>query len=257
MEIKYYSEYSHILQRDMEFKVFGHAGIPCIAFPAQSGNFYDFENFGMVQSIQDLIEEGAIQLFCVQSLDGLNLTSYIQDESIKMEQYNHWQTYICDELYPRLIALHNASSNTHYQGKMMVCGVSMGAFHALNLALKYPDKFDRALCLSGIYTMEHFIKHYQCESTYLNSPVDYMHNLALQHPLTQAIRENTIILCSGQGDYEQDGLHDLWLLRQEFERLQIPAFVDLWGQDVNHDWDWWTKQFPYYIHNFLLPQSAA
>ena len=48
MNINYYKEYSSILNRDMEYKVFGDTGRICLAFPAQNGRFYDFENFGMV-----------------------------------------------------------------------------------------------------------------------------------------------------------------------------------------------------------------
>lgn len=50
MKVEYYKEFSHELNRDMEFKVFGHAGVPCLVFPAQDGRFYDFENFGMIDA---------------------------------------------------------------------------------------------------------------------------------------------------------------------------------------------------------------
>ena len=45
MKIEYFKEYSHCLNRDMEFKVYGHGGKPILVFPAQNGRFYDFENF--------------------------------------------------------------------------------------------------------------------------------------------------------------------------------------------------------------------
>ena len=51
MHTAYYNEYSYHLDRMMEFKVYGHAGRPCLVFPAQSGRFYDFENFGMVGAV--------------------------------------------------------------------------------------------------------------------------------------------------------------------------------------------------------------
>jgi esterase/lipase superfamily enzyme len=31
----------------------------------------------------------------------------------------------------------------------------------------------------------------------------------------------------------------------------IPAWVDYWGQDVNHDWPWWRKQIVYFLDNIL------
>ena len=58
MEVRYFKNYSYNLNRDMEFKVYGHAGRPCLVFPAQSGRFYDFENFMQDIYKMDLIGFG-------------------------------------------------------------------------------------------------------------------------------------------------------------------------------------------------------
>ena len=42
----YYKEWSTVLGREMEFKVYGHAGVPVLALPARGGRFYDWENNG-------------------------------------------------------------------------------------------------------------------------------------------------------------------------------------------------------------------
>ena len=47
MQIRYYKEYSRYLNRDMEFKVYGHAGRPILIFPCQSGRFFDWEDRNM------------------------------------------------------------------------------------------------------------------------------------------------------------------------------------------------------------------
>ena len=74
MHTAYYNEYSYHLDRMMGFKVYGHAGRPCLVFPAQSGRFYDFENFGMVGAVQDLLEQGRLQLFTCDSIDSVSYT---------------------------------------------------------------------------------------------------------------------------------------------------------------------------------------
>ena len=43
----YYKEWSSVLNREMEFKVYGSAGVPVLALPARGGRFYDWENNGM------------------------------------------------------------------------------------------------------------------------------------------------------------------------------------------------------------------
>ena len=65
----YYREYSNNLNRDMEFNVYGYAGQPILVFPAQNGRFFDFENFRMLDNVEDLIDDGKIQLFCCDSID--------------------------------------------------------------------------------------------------------------------------------------------------------------------------------------------
>ena len=53
------------------------------------------------------------------------------------------------------------------------------------------------------------------------------------------------VICCGQGDWEQPDT--TWYLKRIFEAKHIPIWVDLWGHDVNHDWNWWYKQVAYYM----------
>ena len=64
-------------------------------------------------------------------------------------------------------------------------------------------------------------------------------------------RRGTIVICCGQGAWEDDAKADARALQAQFERLGVPAWVDLWGEDVNHDWAWWEKQFPYHVGKIL------
>ena len=68
MERRVYREYSHCLNRDMEFIVYGTGGKPVLAVPSQDGRYFDFENFGMVEVCRDYIESGRIQLFSFDTM---------------------------------------------------------------------------------------------------------------------------------------------------------------------------------------------
>jgi esterase/lipase superfamily enzyme len=35
------------------------------------------------------------------------------------------------------------------------------------------------------------------------------------------------------------------------ERRHLPIWVDIWGTDVCHDWDWWYKQARYFMDKLL------
>ena len=41
MQGTYYKEWSSVLNREMEFKVYGSAGVPVLALPARGGRFFD------------------------------------------------------------------------------------------------------------------------------------------------------------------------------------------------------------------------
>ena len=53
MHTEYHKEYSPRLGRDMEFKVYGHCGKPVLAYPCQNGRFFDWEGFGMLDTLGD------------------------------------------------------------------------------------------------------------------------------------------------------------------------------------------------------------
>ena len=47
MQTYYTKWFSPNLNRDMEIKVWGHAGRPVLFIPCQDGRFFDFENYKM------------------------------------------------------------------------------------------------------------------------------------------------------------------------------------------------------------------
>ncbi len=80
---------------------------------------------------------------------------------------------------------------------------------------------------------------------YQNSPSDYIWN---QNDgwFIDKYRQADIIVCTGLGDWEQDGLDSFYNLKRAFEEKSIPAWFDTWGTDVAHDWVWWRKQMPFF-----------
>ena len=51
MKETYNKEYSWIMDRDMEYAVFGESGKVMFAFAPQNGHTYDFASFGMVETV--------------------------------------------------------------------------------------------------------------------------------------------------------------------------------------------------------------
>jgi len=69
MNREYNKEYSRELGRDMESLVYGHAGRPILVFPSSQGRFFEYEDAGMIRALAGKLEAGAIQVFCVDSVD--------------------------------------------------------------------------------------------------------------------------------------------------------------------------------------------
>jgi esterase/lipase superfamily enzyme len=62
-------------------------------------------------------------------------------------------------------------------------------------------------------------------------------------------RNSKIIVCVGQGAWEEEAAADTRSLDALFREKSIPARVDFWGCDVNHDWPWWYRQMNYFLQH--------
>ena len=58
MNVEHIHHYSHHLGRDMNIRVYGHDGLPIVAFPCQDGNCYNYEGYGFLDNIADYIDGG-------------------------------------------------------------------------------------------------------------------------------------------------------------------------------------------------------
>lgn len=251
MHTCYYKEYSHNLNRDMEFKVYGHAGLPIVVFPCQDGKFYDFEDRGMINTVADHLENGRLQLFCVGCVDEETWSATGGDYHGRILWHEQWFKYICEEFMPRLHQIHGETDPTSYHGKVILSGASMGGYHCVNFYLRRPDLFGGCLSLSGLFHAGYFFPNYDDVDIYYNSPVDYLPQMPYDHPLVEQFRQGRIIICCGQGAWEDEAKADARIMQEQFNRLNVPAWVDLWGGDVNHDWPWWLVQFPYFVNKLL------
>ena len=245
MNATYYKEFSSCLNRDMEFNVYGYAGQPILVFPAQDGRFYDFDNFGMVDTIQDKINAGKIQLFCVDSIDKESWSDTNGNPEHRIYMQEQWYYYVCHELVPRIHQINRSST------KIYTTGCSMGATHAVNFMFRRPDLFKGTIALSGYYDSDLFFGDYCNELIYNNAPIKYLSGMPYQHPFVEQYRHLDIVMCCGQGAWEDDMIRSLHQMKDILHAKQIPAWIDFWGKDVNHDWPWWKIQFPYFIDELI------
>lgn len=135
--------------------------------------------------------------------------------------------------------------------RSMTIGCSMGAFHAGNIFFRFPDRFDATICMSGVYDAANILGGYIDDLVYLNSPYHCLPNLPADHYYRGLYARSHIFICVGQGAWEDELLADTRKLDRVLKDSGIPAFVDYWGFDVNHDWNWWQKQVAYFLGKIM------
>ncbi len=243
MEGNYHKHYSANLQRDMEYMTYGETGRPVLVIPSQSGRYYDYDNFGMTDVLAPWINSGRIRLICSDSIDDETWSLTGGDGAQRSQRHEQWFRYITEELIPATQA---------FNGEMMIItGCSMGAYHSANFFLRRPDLFTSLIALSGVYRKDYFFGDYMDDTLYFNSPLHYLWQMPDDHHYWQIYREREIILCVGQGAWEDDMLRDTREMKDIMARHNVPVWIDFWGLDVAHDWPWWRKQIVYFIPKVL------
>lgn len=245
METRYYNEYSPIMGKNMEMKVWGHGGRPVLFIPCQDGRFFDFESFHMTDVWAPWIDSGRCMVFSIDTADPESWSSKTLHPYDRARNYERWISYITDEVVPFMRGIVNAQNGWDGYPGVIVTGCSLGATHAVNLYLRRPDLFDGLLALSGIYTSEYGFGDYMDEVVYQNSPVNFLPNMANDHPFIEQYNNHKGIIVVGQGAWEIPDT--TYALKSICESKGINIWFDIWGQDVAHDWDWWYKQVGYHL----------
>ncbi|MDQ2812595.1 MAG: alpha/beta hydrolase-fold protein [Actinomycetota bacterium] len=217
---------------------YGHWGRPALVFPTSRGRAVDFENYGMVGAVADLIDAGRLKLYCVDSYDAASWF----DQGISLEErarrHGRYESWILGDVLPWI---HRDCGGP---AEVITLGCSLGAFHAANFALKRADLFPMALCFSGHYDPSAWNGWGERgQEAYFNNPFDYVANTAGDH-LDWLRGQLSLLLVCGQGQWE-DTTGALQSTRRFAALLAdrgITHEVDLWGDDVPHDWPSWRAQ---------------
>jgi len=240
MTREYYKWHSIFLNRNMELLVFGHAGTPVLFFPTRTARFYDYENWDIVKAVEDKINNGQLQLFCVDSVDIESFYAHIHPIE-KIKRHRQYERYILYEVLP-LIRSKNPNPLT-------AAGCSFGGYHAANLAFRYPDFFNKLVGMSARYNLtlssEKFadlLDGYYDESIYFNMPSMYIPNIADETVLSK-IRKLSITLVVGELDpFLEDNKH----LSKALTCKHVKHNFFIWQEEA-HRARYWRKMVQLYL----------
>lgn len=237
--------FSPNLHKNMNVRVYGSGEIPILVFPTQDAMCDNFENFGMIDVLAGDIDSGHIQLFCVDSVDQESWSNLWGDVEWRAQRQEEYYDYIIEEVIPFIRKVNGT-------GRLPVAtGCALGGLHAAIVFLRRPTLFSGLLSLSGTYDAKYYFGGWSNGILYDNSPVDALANISPDHEYIDIYNEKRIVLCVGQGRWEDEGRRTTSIMRDIFDAKGIHGWVDFWGYDVDHDWYWWKKQIVYFLPYIL------
>ena len=161
---------------------YGHWGRPVLVFPHEMGRAEDFESWGMLEVVADLIEGGGVKLYCVGSYDAESWSNKEIPLEERARRHGAYESWILDQVVPWIF------DDCGGPADILTTGTSLGAFHAANFALKRADLFPQALCMSGIYDLSALYGWGERgDAMYFNTPVDYVAQHGRRSPGLAAI----------------------------------------------------------------------
>lgn len=242
MQVQYKKWWSKHLQRQMEYKTYGHAGHLMLAVPSQDGRFWDWEDRDMIATLAPWIDSGKLRVVCCDSIDWETWSNQGGDDYWRIRQHENWINYIVEELL---------GTERYGYETVIVGGCSLGAFHAANLFFRFPDIFDTLIAQSGLYNSRYGFPYYQDELTYANSPEDFLGGMPEDHHYMHLYRQRKIIVSIGKGRWEDETMPSTQNLDKILKMKGVPAWFDYWGENVDHDWVWWRPQLSYFMRNVI------
>ena len=137
---------THRLGRPMGIRVYGHWGMPILAFPTSGGDEWELEGQSMVGALSEFIEGGRIKLFCVGSNGDQSFYNKHAHPLHRSWMQKQWDEYIRWEAIPFI--------HSHCRGlpAILTMGASLGAYHAANTCFKHPDAVRGCFALSPCET---------------------------------------------------------------------------------------------------------
>jgi esterase/lipase superfamily enzyme len=226
---------SPALRRDMDLLIFGHAGARVLVFPTSMGRFFEWEDREMVAAVGDMLRNGWLQLFCVDSVDAESWYNRSVHPGAGAWRHIEYERYLIDEVLPLTRSL-NANPF------LITTGASFGAYHALNFAFRHPHLVGRTLGLSGLYDIKQITRGYSDDTVWANDPSRYVSHRD-DHGWVEAMRRLDIIFTSGRDDPSFG--NNEYLSGALWSRSIGHAFRpwDGWA----HDWPWWRQMLRLYI----------
>ena len=170
MNERYIKWWTPYLSREFEMLAFGDGGgLPLVLFPTSFGSYYQNKDFGLVGSVASYIDAGRVTVYCPDAIDLESFYNKSIHPADRMRTHNAYENVIVRDVFD--LARRECSCQ-----RVAVCGASLGAYHAANIAFRHPDLVSHLISLSGSFDISSFFNGYHDDNIYFNSPYEYLPN---------------------------------------------------------------------------------
>ena len=231
MKEVYKKWYSPNLSADIELLTFGHSGHPVILFPTSKGRYYESKDFKLIESVQHLIEEGKVTIYCPDSIDAWSWYNKDIHPADRAKNHAWYDKMLLEELS-------TLARNETGHAKIVTAGCSFGGYHAANFAFRHPWLVSHMFSMSGTFDISGQVDGFYNSDIYYNNPVDFV-----PHDHDPYLWKMGIILGTADRDICKP-------FNERFsgilDRKGIHHWLDI-RQDADHDWPLWRQVFPEYL----------
>ena len=230
--------YSDRVREEITVVRWGTSGRPVLVFPSAGGDAEEIERFGLVDSCGQLLADGRIKLYSVDSVAGQAMITKAGSPQHRAWVLSQFHECIRHEVVP---AIHADLGDP--AADVISCGASIGAFNAVAVLCRYPDVFAAAIGMSGSYRIERFYDQVSNQDLYFSAPLQFLPGL--EGPQLDLLRQRHVVLAAGEGAWEDIG--ESWQMASALGAKRIPNRVDNWGPQWAHDWPTWRRMLPQYL----------
>lgn len=149
--------------------------------------------------MRDRIDNGRMRLYCVDGVDSESLYCRSVPPPARVARHRQYERYILQEVIPLMLS----ENGIPHLG---VHGCSIGAYHAMNIALRHPSLFTKVVAISGRYDLsrpvgpfEDLFGGYYDQDVYFMTPNHFLPNLH-DSSFLDPLRRMEITLAVGEED---------------------------------------------------------
>jgi len=184
----------------------------------------------MIQAISGPIEEGRIQMFCVDSVDAESWLNRAVHPHERLARHLAYESYVLYEVAPLMQKLSGSA-------QIGATGCGLGGYHAFNFAMKHPDLTAASIVMSGFFDMRRFMDGFYSNDFYFNNPFDYLPNMSDPWFLERYAKMR-LILAVGDRDV---CLAENVRMNEILSKRDIPCWLDVWQGQEMYDWPLWQR----------------